>query len=325
MDQVKTIIISFVFVFLFINIVINKKLINLIFDKKITVKKFEVKVLTIVKIILIIGVLAIILFYAKNIFEIIKIMSIDTGETDKIIIDSKNRIQEDNEIYKKLINKEYNIQNSKNPYIFKGFKYVEGEWNTGFVIEDENKNQFVWVPCTNVSNEEKIEILEKTDFVVNPFIISFDCYNPECEIFLKSALENGGFYVSRYEIGNENGIAVSKSNVNPYTSVTQVEALEISKNMYDEINSSLINGYAYDTMYNWIIHSENFKMNDQKNINGIFNKIYEFTSEIYYTGIIYRGIIFENEYIDTGNLDNRLNSSNDYSDEYIGFRTILYK
>lgn len=325
MEQIKTIIISFVFVFLFVNIVINKNLRNLMIDKKIKVKKYEVKVLTILKIVLIIYILSVITIYAKNIFKFIKILSIDTVETDRIITDSKNRIQEENEIYNELINGVYNIQNSKNPYIFEGFKYVEGEWNTGFVIEDENKNQFVWVPCTNIQNEDEIEILERTDFVFSPFITFFECYNPESEDFLKSALENGGFYVSRYEIGNENGIAVSKQDVTPYTSITQVEALEISKNMYENINSSLINGYAYDTMYNWIIHTNDFKMNDQKNICGIFNKIYEFTSEVYYTGIIYRGTIFENEYIDTGNLDNRLNSSNDYSDEYICFRTILYK
>ena len=37
-------------------------------------------------------------------------------------------------------------------YIFEDFSYVEGEWNTGFVIEDKDKNQYVWVPCSNIEN-----------------------------------------------------------------------------------------------------------------------------------------------------------------------------
>ena len=82
-----------------------------------------------------------------------------------------------------------------------------GEWNTGFIIQDENENQFVWIP---VSNKDIIgtQKLLKKDFKIGPIISKETCLDDNYEAFIESALENGGFYISRYEIGIKDGKVV---------------------------------------------------------------------------------------------------------------------
>ena len=240
------------------------------------------------------------------------------------------------EIASNQINKYYDILEetktdiglSKKPYIPTNFKYVDGEWNTGFVIEDENKNQFVWVPCSNEKNDENIPILSRYIFSSSSFCIE------EADIveFLKSSLGNGGFYISRYEIGKENEIAVSKAGCEIWTDVTVDEAKKISKNMYSNINSRLINGYSYDTAVKFIqdeIDEDNISSSSGKTGNKEYKNIYdlvddlgEWTEEERDGFQIYRKTIIGNE---VKYLADRLSESEKYKAENIGFRTIIYK
>jgi hypothetical protein len=247
------------------------------------------------------------------------------------------KIEEENLFYKNVINENYINQNSMNPYIFEGFEYVEGEWNTGFVIQDENKNQFVWVPCTNLKDENILK-LEKSNFKSQAEISKDMCADDEYEEFMLSALENGGFYISRYEIGNEENKPVSKENVNVWTSLTRQEAIEISNSMYDNINSKLINGYAYDTTLSWIEKNNNVsadKVDVRENVytgRNQYNNIYDFTDNImeytlerFYDTVIIRGFAYSKENEDESRY--AINEDEDYFDyvSLIGFRTILYK
>ena len=163
-------------------------------------------------------------------------------------------ILKETKYYEELLSKDYAEKKYENPYIFEGFTYVEGEWDTGYVIQDENGNQYVWVPCTNKKSIDIVKLTKK-DFIIDPLISYKECYDENIdsyEKFIKSALENGGFYISRYEIGNENETPVSKSNTKIWSSITRNEAIEIINKMYNNINCNLINGYAYDTVLDWI-------------------------------------------------------------------------
>ena len=107
--------------------------------------------------------------------------------------------------------------------------------------------------------------------------------------------------------------------------------------MQDNINSELINGYAYDTVLNWMLNTEKIEVGiretenfltgvkSYKNIYDIVDNVYEFSTEYSYENIVYRGIFGENKYINNLSLDNRLICDNLYSNDNIGFRTILYK
>ena len=86
--------------------------------------------------------------------------------------------------------------------------------------------------------------------------------------FITSALDNGGFYIARYEAGingttatdsntTQNGLQkdsatsgyiVSKKGVGVWNRISQANAAQVCANMYSaNVESDLINGYAWDT------------------------------------------------------------------------------
>lgn len=273
---------------------------------------------------------------------------------DEINNYNDNRIIEENEFYEMAINSEYENQNSQKPYIPEGFSYVEGEWNSGFVIQDANGNQYVWVPCTNEENSE-IPKLERKDFSEDTYISIDTCINENCEKFISSSLENGGFYISRYEIGKQNDLPVSKPEVEILSNITRNETKKIISEMYKDKDFSceLINGYAYDTTLSWIKNTNDIKTNKIENRDSVktgrakYNNIYDFidnvleiTSESSYGTVIIRGFLFEDDDSFSNeelleNLDYDITSFNRLSireeDNYytleniMGFRTVIYK
>lgn len=314
------------------------------------------KITTIISKILIIVVICSMIYY---IYELILGIqnSINffkyTKENDIVNEYNDNKIIEEYKFYNNSMKANYESQNSQNPYIPDGFSYVEGEWNSGFVIQDTNGNQYVWVPCTNKENTE-IPKLERRNFSKQPFISKDICINENCEEFILSSLENGGFYISRYEIGKENNLPVSKSGVEIYGNITRKEAMSEIEKMYRNLNCELINGYAYDTTLSWlnntnkieinkIEENENIKTGRKKynNIYDFIDNILEITTESSYGTVIVRGFLFseseeesENSYLEkmTGVGANSLDrisireEDNYYTPENImGFRTVLYK
>lgn len=309
--------------------------------------KFKILIL-LTKILLIFMFLFMLYFYIKQINENIELY-IKAKEDNKIFEDADNKILEENIFFNDAMSKEYISQKYNEPYIPNGFKYVEGTYDAGFVIEDEDKNQYVWVPCSN-NDIDGILKLQRKDFVEKAFISKNSCYNEEYKEFIVSALENGGFYISRYEIGIENSKPVSKSGVEVWQNVNRNEAIKIIKDMYSKetINCSLINGYAYDTTLNWINNTNEIKIDylniseNAKIVSGRneYNKIYDFidnvmelTLETSYDTVIIRGFLsYSGEIL---GYDNAFNHESRYSiqkeDNYVGLsdalslRTVLYK
>lgn len=275
-------------------------------------------------------------------------------KNDEVFLEYDKKITAENKFYKENItNKNYNNSKYLEPYIPEGFSYVEGEWNTGFTIQDIDKNQYVWVPCTNQENLE-IPKLQRLNFSNNAFVSKDICNNDEYEDFIISALENGGFYISRFEIGKENNKPVSKSEAEVWNNITRDEANEIIEEMYVDINCDLINGYAYDTTLKWIMSNNEIKENiiDVENEKIVtagrtsYNNIYDFTdnvmeltSETTYSNVIIRGFPYEitndNQEIINQNFGYNIENFDRFSirpeDNYftittlLAFRTILYK
>lgn len=276
---------------------------------------------------------------------------------DKINEYNDNQIIKEYKLYNSAIEKIYENQNPQNPYIPEGFSYVEGEWNTGFVIQDEKENQYVWIPCTNKNETlDGVEKLERKNFSVNPFISKDICINEGCEKFITSSLENGGFYISRFEIGIENNEYVSKKGKTILSNITKKEATDIVNKMktHESVNYELINGYAYDTVLSWLKNTNNIKVDqfyagDENLLTGRneYNNIYDFTdnvlemsSETTYGNIIIRGILFDEEIVEEenealeqfgydydsmGRISIRKDDSYYTIDNVMGLRTVLYK
>lgn len=261
-------------------------------------------------------------------------------EKEKMYYVYDEKIKKETEFYKNIIdNGKYDIEKCKNPYIIEGFEHVEGQWNNGYVIQDTNGNQYVWIPCTNKSNDE-IPQLNKYNFQ-NPAFISKDtCNNLNYEEFINSALNNGGFYISRFEIGKENNNPVSKKDSEIWSQVTRNEAIQIIDNMYDNkiINCKLINGYAYDTALYWIkqnnevensiIDCSNNVVTGRKAYNNIYDltdNIVEITAETSYETIIVRGVSTLEAYKDCNRYSILENENFFNEDSILTFRTMLYK
>lgn len=297
-----------------IYLVKNKDEIYSIIKHKIKNEKLFFKIIYVSIILIIVVCIAIIIrinvVFAKS-YEIIEENNIIFNEADA-------KIEEEKNVYNELIKNEYENQKYNQPYILEGFSYVEGVWNTGFVIEDEMGNQYVWVPCTNKIISE-CEKLQRKNSSALPFINYTSCYNESYEEFLKSALENGGFYVSRYEIGIEGENTVSKAGVETLKNITREEAKNIVSKMYNNINCEIINGYAYDTTLNWIKNcsstklsgieikiSENEKIitgrNANNNIYDFCDNILEYSQENLYDTIVVRGFVNSNSMEYTNNI-----------------------
>lgn len=232
---------------------------------------------------------------------------------EKFEIEDK-KMEDEESYYLEMMSKQYENQNYNTPYIPEGFSYVEGEYNTGYVIGDENGNEYVWVPCTN-EDIEGIVKLERKNFVSRAFITKETCYNKEYREFIKSALENGGFYISRYEIGKENNMPVSKKDVEVWTNISRQEAMDIVETMYQDapVHCELMNGYAYDTTLEWIKNTNELEYdvieteenpiiysgrNEYNHICDFADNILEITSETYYSTVIVRGFSASEEKLD---------------------------
>ncbi len=85
--------------------------------------------------------------------------------------------------------------------------------------------------------------------------------------FVDSVKENGGYYIARYEASYgtdgkanskvSNTASASKPNQEGqlWNNITQVNAATASRNLYNTVNSDLINSYAWDTA---IVYIQNF-------------------------------------------------------------------
>lgn len=167
-------------------------------------------------------------------------------------------------------------------------KYGENTVTDGLVIKNATDgSEFVWVPVGTVykniehTEYETIELSRYTfDSSGNPIkqndsviTISGKKYQElaektsgnivakDIENFKTSAINNGGYYIGRYEAGDavstskrnssslQTNTMVCKSGVIVYNNITQPNAALLCREMYtnDEFTSDLINSYAWDT------------------------------------------------------------------------------
>ncbi len=165
---------------------------------------------------------------------------------------------------------------------------IDGEnlVNKGLVIIGSNGNEYVWIPCTTDENDNtKLQYKRRTDeFPVendpddNPTLATKDeltlsgstISEYESSIGITQSIlddiisqirneftsiaKNGGYYIGRYEVGNENNIAVIKQNQNAYTNINWTQMYQQSKNIDvgNYANSYLCSSYAWDTAIKFI-------------------------------------------------------------------------
>ena len=193
--------------------------------------------------------------------------------------------------------------------------------------------------------------------------------------FVESALKNGGYYIARYEAGINNesdqytlagykwksdnsGIEPTDSSkvvakdgrIKPlsikgkgiWNAVTQPEAATISRNMYNDLNSDLVNSYAWDTAISFIekcgnnsnyanktdgngtLKTTGNNSDEQCKINDMAGNISEWTTETYSNTdypCVSRGGFFNHTDAHTAyHIINYTTNAN----RSVGFRPLLY-
>ena len=271
-------------------------------------------------------------------FLSIKNLSIykEYNENEKLYIDTDKKIFEENKYYSEKRKLGIDINKAKNPYLPDGFKHIDGNVENGFVIKDDDGNEFVWIPCTLDDNE--YAKFEKQNFN-NVILQNRDsCYDINYKRFMDSVFENGGFYVSRYEIANENGKFFSKPNTEVAFVKSRDEAANIVNSICNGKNVELINGFAYDAMLSWIMKEKEeqyfYNENEQilsgrhsvKNIYDVFDNVFEITNECSTGTAIKRGIAIEEQVIEDEGIHSRYPITEEFDEnEKLAVRVVLYK
>lgn len=315
-------------------------------------QEFKEKHKKIAKIVFYLFIVIVFILFVKYTYNTIKLIQENlvhynvSKENQEFFDEFDKKIKEESNYYNEAITKDYG-ETLKNPYIPEGFEYVEGDIFSGYVIQDVEKNQYVWIPCTNKDDSEILK-LEKRDFfdITNlTSIRNYECLDIEYKDFINSAFENGGFYISRFELGKENNKVVSKQGAEIWTNTTREDAIPIVNKMYTTINCRLANGYAYDTALAWIKKNNNIKINEIEDFKNItsgrvkYNNIYDLTDNVMeitledlYNTMIYRGF----SSVEDLKLNNRYNTEDKEIENYeellelklinfLAFRTVLYK
>ena len=164
-------------------------------------------------------------------------------------------------------------------WIPEGFKVADDSASTvqgGVVVEDKDRNQFVWVPVATIADYKRTAYspnvaTEETDTATNSIKINYSSSNsdyfteamPEDE---KTSVETyKGFYIGRYEAGDKESTEAHtlrssndvtktvtiKANQAPYNYVTRTQAISLAEGFKNKqgykATTKLVSSYAWDT------------------------------------------------------------------------------
>ena len=165
-----------------------------------------------------------------------------------------------------------------------GFKVVNTDDLTvekGIVVEDSKRNQYVWIPCTTEDSKSQLQF-KRTEWDVevdgadnsraSKDELTLTCpenysdngltYAVVNEIVAQvkaekdSVRRNGGYYIGRYEVGDENGTgtAVIKADQTPMANISWSTAYSKAKGIGGGPGATtyLCSSYAWDTAINFI-------------------------------------------------------------------------
>ena len=186
-----------------------------------------------------------------------------TGQQDLDVIRGKN-----NELI-------INVRSSKNdrfktPPIPKGYRYVCGKWNDGFVIERKiDRSQFVWVPVGSLKSNGTLDGIHYSEKfgrrkwrMNNEYDSDKLYFDPLTKEFIEqveSVDKYQGFYVSRFNISRNKKTNKQQSVRNEYPlggwNFFEIEDRAYYFEKQDTVKSHLLFGCEYDSILEWFMDS----------------------------------------------------------------------
>ena len=197
----------------------------------------------------------------------------------------------------------YNMENNE------GTNLTENSNFEDIPIDQTKYDQYVWIPTNKIELSRRTFTNNGSTLVEGANTIEYNYCGEEdqrsilnasnqnekiynIETFKMSCEKYGGYYVGRYEAGNENNSVVSKRNATIYNNISPSKALEISKENNDEYIKSLINSYAWDTMLEYICQNNGYELANTVDSNhGNIN-----TKEIYNSGMYKVNSVYVDNY-----------------------------
>lgn len=193
------------------------------------------------------------------------------------------------------------VSSYNNPVIPEGFKKVETDsaswklengipigWNDGLVIEDENQNQFVWVPVI-LSDKNLLDQNEGNIEIYNESKLDKE------QLEDLQIIKYEGFYVARYEAGLPNSITsntkefdqdsnnieeipVSQKESIPWNYISFDQAKHNAQKMYPDksVVSSMITQRQWNSILNWLIKKD-YNIKDSSKYGNYSNNNFTFT------------------------------------------------
>lgn len=132
-------------------------------------------------------------------------------------------------------------------------------------VTDENveeakktRNQYVWIPVTDYETKDYDETGKTYTEDIDEASIE------ERKNIEESIKKYGGYFISRYEMSEKDGKAVSMQGYEPKTNITAEQAISNSRNVYDEsrnleVISTPVYGKQWDTAIEWLKENYQFE------------------------------------------------------------------
>lgn len=141
---------------------------------------------------------------------------------------------------------------------------------------------YAWDTTNNKAITEATITDEEQKKLKNGCGLSLSEYNATKHEMLNSIKENGGFYIGKYETGNQGGTAVIKQNQFPYNWVTCSQAQNLAKGFTtDGKTASLLFGIQWDLVLKFLSvkgEATNFLNDNSTSWGNYYNNTYNITN-----------------------------------------------